>query len=387
MKKIFILITTLLYCRCSFLTVTNSIQNIALEKRIGHKIKSMIVVGFRDEDLDYILKQNKAGGVILFTEDLLTAKPRNTYSKQILSKNMKKLKDANIKFIAIDQEGGKALDSKGNVLDLKYRAVNRLYFIDDFNNMPFPGDLHKKSEMNKMQYYLNKMKNLGFTVNFSPTVDIAINKDPDFFLNRKKRILADNTSSVTKIAEEIINKHHKSGLLTAIKHFPGHGSARSDTHEGFVDVTNFWKEIELEPYKKLIAKDKVDMIMTSHLFNSNLDKNYPASLSYEVITKLLREKLKYNRVVITDAIDMNALQSKYTLEEIVIKAINAGNDIILHANQMQYDKDIAKKIYTIILDNVANGKIKEESINQSYNRINNILNKKNDTKLQPSNIF
>ena len=86
---------------------------------------------------------------------------------------------------------------------------------------------------------------------------------------------------------------------------------------------------------------------------------------------------------------MNALQSKYTLEEIVIKAINAGNDIILHANQMQYDKDIAKKIYTIILDNVANGKIKEESINQSYNRINNILLNLRESQiwLPSSNIF
>ncbi len=353
------------------------------EKKIGHKIKSMIVVGFRDEDLDYMLEKNKLGGAVFFLQDLLTGKNRNAYSKEILLENMKKLKNAGIEFIAVDQEGGVALNKKNELIELKYRGVNRLYNIDNFNDISSSGEFAKMKKSKRkhlMNQYAKQIKGLGFSVNFVPVVDIQINKDPDFFLNRKHRLLGDNATNVAKIAEEIIDIYNQNGILTSIKHFPGHGSALSDTHEGFVDITNTWKEVELNPYKLLIKKDKVDMIMTGHLFNRNIDNIYPASISYNTITKLLREKLNYKGVIISDAIDMNALNKKYTLKEIVVNAINAGTDIILHANQMQYDKDIAEKIYNIILDNISNGKISEDKIHLSYERIKNLIHNRTQEK-------
>jgi len=345
---------------------------IQIEQRIAHKVKSMIVVGFRDEDLDYMLSKNKFGGVILFAQDLLTGVGRNVYSREVLEKNMQKLQNAGIKFIAVDQEGGKALNDDGSVIDLKYRGVNRLYKIDDFNKMPFPGDLlkMKKNDRRKtLNYYAKKIKDLGFTVNFVPTVDIKINKDPDFFLNRKKRILADNVKDVVDVSSDVIDLHRKNGLITSVKHFPGHGSAMNDSHDGFVDITNTWSEKELEPYKSLIAKNKVDIVMVGHLFNAKIDDVHPSSISKNTIDDLLRKKLGYDGVVVSDAIDMQALANKYSLEEIVINAINAGNDIVLHANQMSYDKDIAEKIYNIIIKAVVDGKVAEWRVHKSYKRI------------------
>jgi beta-N-acetylhexosaminidase len=161
---------------------------------------------------------------------------------------------------------------------------------------------------------------------------------------------------------------HTNGVLTSIKHFPGHGSSVGDTHKGFVDVTNLWQESELEPYRLL--KDKADTVMVAHVFNKNLDANYPASLSYNTVTKMLRWKLGYHGVVITDDLQMGAISQKYGLKNTLQLAINAGVDILLIGNQLDPKKTVStKKLVETIASLVKNEEVTEESINKAYNRI------------------
>lgn len=179
---------------------------------------------------------------------------------------------------------------------------------------------------------------------------------------------------VAKYASTFIDAMHSNGVLTSIKHFPGHGSSVGDTHKGYVDVTKLWKKVELEPYRLL--KDKADTVMVAHVFNKNLDSKYPASLSYKTITKILRLKLGYHGVVITDDLQMGAISKKYGLKNTLQLAINAGNDILLIGNQLDHRRvKSTKKLVNTIRDLIKSGRVKEKSIGKAYERIQKLKEK------------
>ena len=141
----------------------------------------------------------------------------------------------------------------------------------------------------------------------------------------------------------------------------------ADSHLGFVDITNTWSKKELEPYRTLIQSENIEMIMTAHVFNKHLDEKYPATLSYNVNTKLLREQMHYKGVVVSDDLQMKAISKHYTLKETVTLAINAGVDILLFGNQLA-SQDIDALVNTIYGE-VKNGAISQERIIESNKRI------------------
>jgi beta-N-acetylhexosaminidase len=141
-----------------------------------------------------------------------------------------------------------------------------------------------------------------------------------------------------------------------------------------VDVTSVWTETELEPYRRIISSGHTDMIMTAHIFNSSLDPQYPATLSKNIITGILRNSLGFNGVVVSDAMDMNAIADNYGLESAIFLSVNAGVDIILFSNNLIYDNEIINKVTEIIKKLIAENKISEERINESYERIMNLKN-------------
>jgi beta-N-acetylhexosaminidase len=187
---------------------------------------------------------------------------------------------------------------------------------------------------------------------------------------------ANVTFSVADNAEIWINEQRKHGVISAIKHFPGHGSSNTDTHLGIANVSKTWTKDELIPYAKLIEKNNVDMIMTSHVFNAAIDSLYPATLSYKTLTLLLRKQMNFNGVIITDDLAMGAMTKHYSLDEIVELSILAGADMLcLSNNGTVYDQDIVPKVINIIYTKVKNGIIPEERINESYLRITNLKKK------------
>ena len=106
------------------------------------------------------------------------------------------------------------------------------------------------------------------------------------FIAKKERCCSDNPDIVYEHAKAMIDSHLNHRILTVGKHFPGQGSSGEDTHEGFVDVSDSWSEIELIPYRQLIENQSLNAIMTSHLFQRGLDPDHPATLSFNILNKL-----------------------------------------------------------------------------------------------------
>lgn len=335
---------------------------VSLEEKIGQ----MILVGFRgtslNEDSKIIqqIKAGKVGSVILFDKDLLTKSQRNVQSKSQVSQLNHQLQSAATKiplFISVDQEGGKVCRLKKEYGFLP--TVSAEY-------------LGKRNNLDSTFYYgerlARELEETGFNVNFAPDVDVNTNPNNPA-IGKLSRSFSSKPEIVSQHAAQVINAHHAHNILTAIKHFPGHGSAYNDSHLGVTDVSASWKPLELIPYKDLISQGKCDFIMTAHIFNRNLDPDVPATLSKKVITGLLRDSLHYQGVIISDDLQMKAISSVYRMEETVEKSINAGVDILLFGNNLDYDEDIPEKVLVIVKKLIAEGKISEERINESYNRI------------------
>jgi len=336
-----------------------------LKKQIGH----MIVTGFNDayiEKNSSIISQiNKyeLGGVILFDKFY---NDRNRTKNISSPKQLRELTGALKQYtnspllISIDQEGGK---------------VARLKPSYGFTQTPSAKTISKLSLDKAKEIYKQQAKMLhqaGINTNFAPVVDLEVNPKNKVIVGLE-RSYGVTSEKVSEYAKVLIDTQKDENIISVLKHFPGHGSSLGDSHEGFVDITDTWSEKELEPYKTLISSKDVDMIMTAHVFNANLDKKYPATLSYNVNTKLLREELGYNGVIISDDMQMRAISKHYSLKESVTLAINSGVDILLFGNQLaKLDLD---KLIDILVAQVKNGAIKYERILESNERIANLHTK------------
>jgi len=344
-------------------TLNRTLDALTLEEKIGQ----MLLVGFRGYSVDNDsriardIAAGRVGGVILFDRDVaLGTNERNIRDPAQVRALTASLQGYAAKvpiFIAVDQEGG---------------AVCRLKEAYGFPATVSARSLGVRDNETATREAGRALAAMvgesGFNLNFAPVVDLDVNPDSPA-IGRLNRSFSDNATVVAENARWIIEEHHELGVMTAIKHFPGHGSAMTDTHAGFTDVTETWSEEELRPYRDLIARGLPDMVMTAHVYNANLDPDYPATLSKATVTGLLREQLGYRGVVVTDAMDMGAIHDNYGLEESLKLSINAGCDIFLFANNLVYDEEIAEKAVGIVKGLVESGEIPEERIDESCGRI------------------
>lgn len=270
-------------------------------------------------------------------------------------------------FIAIDHEGG---------------MVQRLGRKLGYQSIPRPSTVAAKYSTKQARQLYRKaaaqVRGAGFNLNFAPVVDVNVNpKNPA--IGKLGRSFSAKPQTVIDYARAFIAAHHSKGVLTVLKHFPGHGSSQSDSHDGFVDISSSWKKnTELSPFKALgNDQDYGDMIMVGHLYHSGLSPKgqVPATISYQAITGLLRGQLGYQGVVITDDLEMAAIRKNFGFRNAVIRAINAGNDILMISNSAKPDLKLADKVVAMIKKAISKGQIKRARIEQSYNRIRNLKQK------------
>ncbi len=342
------------------------------EVSLEHKIGQMLMVGFHgttavpSSQICKDIKHYNVGAVILFDFNPVDkSKPKNIATKRQLKKLTSELQacshDGKL-LIAVDQEGGKV-----------QRLKSKYGFYGKF---PKASDVIKMDQSKIKSTYIkmsSELKSVGINYDLAPVVDLDINMK-NHVIHGLGRSFGKDPKIVAKYASTFIDAMHSHGVLTSIKHFPGHGSSVGDTHKGFVDVTNLWKEVELEPYHLL--KDKADTVMVAHVFNKKLDDVYPASLSYKTITKMLRNKLGYQGVVITDDLQMGAISKKYGLKNTLKLAINAGDDILLIGNQLDPKKVKSTKVLVETIERlVQSGEVKAENIDKAYARIQKLKKK------------
>ena len=337
-----------------------------IQSNLDEKIGQMLLIGFKGfsiNDKSPIVKdivKYKIGSVILFDYDIESKSyNRNIQSASQVKKLSKELQSFSgfPLFIAIDQEGGLVSRLKEKY---GFPASVTAQYLGELNNI------------DSTQHYANitakTLKSIGVNLNFAPVVDLNINPDNPA-IGKVKRSYSSDPKIVSIHASEVIKQHHKYKITTAIKHFPGHGSAWNDSHFGIAEVTKTWQKTELNPYQNIIDSGISDFIMTAHIFNSKLDSIYPATLSKTILTGLLRKKMNFQGVIISDDMQMKAISSQYGLEQSIKQAINAGVDILLFGNNLVYDEKIAEKAINIIKKLIKNGEISSVRIDESYKRI------------------
>jgi beta-N-acetylhexosaminidase len=334
----------------------------SLEKKIGQ----MLMVGFygtqapKDSAICKAIRTYDIGAVILFDVNPVDPKqPKNIRSVAQVKRLTRQLQACSPRhdlLIAVDQEGGRVQRLKS-----KYGFYGRFPSAADVARL---GTHKAKSVYERMA---RELRDAGINYDLAPVVDLDINPK-NHVIHGLKRAFGGDPETVVRYASVFIDAMHRYGILTSLKHFPGHGSSLGDTHKGFVDVTKLWREKELTPYKLLV--NKADTVMVAHVFNRKLDSRYPATLSKKTVEGLLRKKIGFDGVVITDDLQMGAIAKTYTLAQTLRLAIEAGNDILLFGNQID-----PKRIYTpehlvkTVVRLVREGKIKKDRIERSYRRI------------------
>ena len=336
------------------------------ENEIKKLIGRTIIMGFDGLELNKSLKKSikkhNLGGVILFEKYLSNNKPRNIKNPKQLKKLITDIQNySNYKmFIAIDQEGG---------------YVSRLSKRNGFSYTPSALKVSKNGENYARKVYLNlanELSNLGINLNFAPVVDLSINPNNKVVV-KSNRSYSKNPNEVVKYSKIFIEAMEEKEVLSTLKHFPGHGSSYGDSHQGFVDITKTWQREELMPYESLIESGHAKFIMTAHVFNKNIDETYPATLSYNTNTFMLRKLMKYNGLIISDDLQMNAISNHYTLKETLTLAINSGVNILLFGNHLDEKGIKIETIIDTIYKQIKSGKIKLSSIINSNKKINEVL--------------
>jgi beta-N-acetylhexosaminidase len=336
------------------------------ETVIGTKAGQMLMIGFRGLAVDSLspimqdIKKRNIGGVILFDYDV----PSSSSVRNISSQRQVKTLVADLQkaatiplFVAIDQEGGKVCRLKEK---FGFPSSVSAQYLGSLNSV--------ETTKRYADATAETLAGLGINLNFAPVVDLNVNPDNPV-IGRLERSFSADPAVVTRHALTVIDSLHNHGVLSAIKHFPGHGSSLNDSHKGFVDITDTWSTEELRPFEDIVRSGRCDMVMTAHIFNRKLDAVWPATLSSRITWEILRENMGYAGVVVSDDMQMNAIRQYYRLETAIERTILAGVDILVFANNSVFEKDIASRAIAIIEKLVQEGKIPAGRIDESCARI------------------
>ena len=330
------------------------------------KIGQMLMIGFRGLTIAEApqivadIRERHIGGVVLFDYDVPSHTPlRNISSPDQLARLTLELqKTTKIPLlIAIDQEGGK---------------VNRLKPARGFppsTSAEYLGKLNNPDSTRAAALQCARtLKAMHINFNLAPVADLNVNPDNPVIGKLGRSFSADPVVVISNITLTCTT-YRDEGIIATLKHFPGHGSSATDTHRDFTDITGSWTEHELEPYQALIVAGYHDPIMTAHVFNGKLDPLYPATLSKAILDGVLRGKLGFKGVIVSDDMQMKAIADHYGLETAIRLAIEAGVDILLFGNNTSYDAEIASKATAIIRSLLQKKIITEARIDRSYRRI------------------
>lgn len=335
------------------------------------KIGQMLLVGFRGTTAATSaavladIRERALGGVVLFSIDQPTGSPiRNIESPAQLAALTAALQAEALAAqpglpltISVDEEGGEVArlgPSHG------FPATESAAALGARNDAAYTEDAGAA--------IATTLVAAGINLNLAPVVDVNLNPDNPI-IGALNRSFSPDPAVVTSQAEAFVHGHHRHQVLTTLKHFPGHGSATGDTHLGVVDVTDTWSDVELIPFQDLVDDDLADAILTAHVFNANLDPDNPATLSRPTVTGILRERLGYDGLVISDDMQMGAIRDAYGYPDAVRLALEAGVDVLTIANQQLFEDGIVATTIDLIAGLVDDGTILESRIDESWRRI------------------
>ena len=334
-------------------------------------VAELLLVGFRGTEVEgnaevrRLVCDVKVGGIILFELDTATGQPRNMVNPQQVAKLTADLQDLARRcarrplFIAADAEGGRV-----------NRLSPRIGYPPSLSaaEMGQSGDVAAtEAEARRIAVTLREA---GINWNLAPVVDVAVNPENPAVVALGRTFSAD-ARAVAAHARAYILGMRAEGVLTSLKHFPGHGSSLRDSHVGFTDVTDTADlEAELLPYELLIKEGLADSVMTAHVFNKGLDPWDPATLSRYTVNRILRNRFKYKGVIVSDDLLMGAIVKHYGLEEAAAKALSAGVDVLLISGNMpQAQAYAAERVVHAINRAVTTGLVSRKRVLDALNHV------------------
>lgn len=348
--------------------IKQKLDHMTLDEKIGQ----LVIVGIDDytnnEHSKTLINTYHVGGFILFGQNI-----KNSAQLLELINSLKETNSSNNKtplLLGVDEEGGRVSRMPSEFVKLPSNAA-----VGHVNNSNFS---YKIGEILGQE-----LKGFGLNVDFAPVLDVNS--------NRKNPVIGDrsfgsNPPLVSNLGIQTMKGIQSQNIISVVKHFPGHGDTLVDSHFGLPIVYNDIKRLnnlELVPFSNAI-KHGVDMIMVAHILLPKIDLNNPASFSKTIITDILRKRMNFNGVVITDDMTMGAIIKKYDIGDASIKSLNAGSDIILVCHD--FDKEVT--VLNAIKNSVAKGTLPEKTINEKVYRILKLKEKYNlkDTKTTSINI-
>jgi beta-N-acetylhexosaminidase len=353
------LLGVLLAAGCGAAMVPDPARLAALEPELG----SLLLVGFRgtdiagNADLDKLLCEARVGGTVLLSRNIVDAdqlaRLTGALAQRAAACTGRKL------LVAADAEGG-------NVMRLAARA-----------GWPATFSAQELGETNdfvltelEARRIGTMLRAVGINWNLAPVVDVGYNPANPVIVGAARSFGA-NPQLVTEHARAFVQGLRAEGVLTALKHFPGHGSSFGDSHRGFTDVTaTAAPELELVPYRALIGEGFADSVMTAHVFNRRLDDQRPATLSRATIGGLLRGELGFKGPVISDDLRMGAIEQHYGIGEAAVLALDAGVDVLLIVDDRLPDgRSAAQVALAAIRQAVANGTLDPARVESAIERV------------------
>lgn len=347
-------------------TISEVIENMSVEEKIGQMIFSSISGTELGAEEEKLIHQYKVGGIIVNKKNITSPSQMVAYMNSLKEENKNNVP----LFFGIDQEGGRIAKLPGDL-----RAIPSHFEIGKQNDPSFAFEIG--TVLGKL------VSSFGFNVNFAPVLDINSNPENPVIGDRSFGI---NPDVVSKLGIQMMKGIQGENIIPAIKHFPGHGDTSVDSHDELPVVQKTMPELEqmeLIPFKQAIAEG-ADMVMIAHILLPSIDLEFPSSMSEAIITDLLREKIGFDGVVITDDMTMEAITNSFDIGKASVMSVKAGADIVMVAHEFE---NVVKAI-TALTTAVENGEITEERIDQSVERILKLKNKYSlkDTYKKEANI-
>ncbi|BFL36886.1 beta-N-acetylhexosaminidase [Holdemania massiliensis] len=342
------------------------LKDLVAKMDVQEKVGQLVIVSFETTEVDTKteawLRTNKIGNVIVYAKNIENAEQATSLTGQL----QKTIRNATQipAFIGIDQEGG---------------MVNRVREGVTIFPSPMAIAAGRHENLYSLAWSMaDELSGMGFNMNFAPVLDVNSNPDnPVIHL----RAYGDDPQAAANFASIWIKGLQEGGMVSVAKHFPGHGDTSEDSHFALPKVNKTLDELkamELIPFEAAIHSG-VSAIMTSHILFPKIEKEkIPATLSKTIVTDLLKDELGYNGIVISDSLQMDAIQAHYGMAEAAVKAIQAGVDMLIlgDGKVLQPDsEDVQTPVIEALIEAVGQGTITAERLDDA---VLSILRIKND---------
>ena len=327
------------------------------------RLGQLLLVGFRgteedaEKDLQRLICEVRVGGILLFGRNVVDPPQvaRLTERARAIARDC----GAPSLLIAVDAEGGQVMRLRPDAGYTPTLSPRELGASHDLALAELEG-----LRIGRM------LRDAGINWNLAPVVDVGYNPANPVIVGYGRSFGAD-PRHVGALAAAWIRGMHGAGILTALKHFPGHGSSFADSHHGFVDVTaTADPAIELLPYRALMGEQLADSVMTAHVFNRRLDRRYPATLSRRTITGLLRDQLGFGGLVVSDDLRMGAIEGRYGIDRAAVLTLEAGVDVALIADDRLPDgRSAAEVALSAVRHAVGAGRLSIDRVTEALTRV------------------